>query len=340
MKINIRLWLGSMGSVLLWAAAVCSLQAQTPTNCGLASPLPIFPAVTSTNNNGVQIGTNAAADALLFRLPAGRLSLDLDGAPTTYGVLDQGIDDLCNGLSPLSPPECRGVAQRGACFAACRAAIRAWDRTPAGARSLFCSIGVGGGCGPSFSAPLQPPPNDLFFVSQTSVKYAAPPGAPSNWLETQAAQLDSLQVPYFVLPPRMRAQPFDASPGDAGVMIRTDRPHDPVFFIIGDGGNNSQIGEASARAHQLLSTTGVLPTRQTTNAFGQPVSRVWADAPPTLAVAIFRHTSQRPGGTGSLISLTPETINAWIQQTGAAGLARLGGAEALAHCAPPVRPPS
>ncbi len=316
-------------AALLFGAPVKS-NADAPPQCGIVAPVIRFPA----NDQGVQIALSTTADTLLFRLRAGQMSLDLDGNEHTYGVKDQGIDGICNGLSALNPAECAGKTPRGECFTACQSAIRAWDGTPETAKKLFCSVGLGSGCGADFSAPLQSVPNDGFFVSETSTKYAPPPQAPSNWLQTQAAQIDPLTVPFFVLPPALRKLPFDASPGDAGVMIRIDGARPPVFFIIGDSGNNGEIGESSARLHQLLSISGVLPTKPQTSAFGQVVNRLTMESPPEVAVAIFRHSSKRPSGTGSLIGLTSDTVMDWINTIGAERLQRLGGVDALVRCAP------
>jgi hypothetical protein len=262
------------------------------------------------------------------------MSLDLDGNEHTYGVRDQGIDGICNGLSALNPPACAGVTPRGACFAACQKTIRSWDRTPGTAKELFCSVGLGSGCGATFSAPLQSAPNEDYFVSETATKYHSPPNGPNDWAETQAAQIDPLKVAYFVLPPKLRKLPFDASPGDVGVMIRTDGSRPPVFFIIADSGNNNELGESSGRLHQLLSTSGALPTKPAISAFGDKVIRLWMDASPAVVVAIFRHSSDRPNGTGNMVNLTPETITDWIDRTGADRLNKLGGPAALLACAP------
>ena len=315
-----------LAGLLVAASGTAAVAAQ----CGITGPAVRFPA----NAQGVAIATSATADALLFRLRPGQMSLDLDGNEHTYGVRDQGLDGICNGLSALDPPDCAGVTPRGRCFAACQAALRAWDRTPDGARRLFCSVGLGSGCGATFSAPLQTGDNAAFFVSETATKYAPPPGAARTWIQTQAAQIDPLAVPFFVLPPALRRLPFDASPGDAGVMVRTDGARPPAFFIIGDSGNNGEIGESSARLHQLLSRSGTLRTKTETSAFGESVARTAVDGSPEVAVAIFRHSAVRPGDAGSLIQLTRDTVVDWINRTGADRLARLGDADALIACAP------
>jgi hypothetical protein len=322
--------LGLYVAVFLSVTAPASLAAE----CGVTSPPLTFP----QNRDGVEVAVSSTADALLFKLRPGQMSLDLDGNAHTYGVHDQGIDGICNGLSALNPPQCAGVTPRGACFQACQKAIRDWDGTPEDAKSKFCSIGLGSGCGSTFAAPRQMPPNEEFFVSATSTKYVRPANSPSDWFQTQAAQIDPLVIPFFVLPPAMRRLPFDASPGDAGVMIRADKAKPPVFFIIGDSGNDGEIGESSAKIHQSLSLSGQLPTKEEISAVGQRVDRVAAPASPGVAVAIFRHTSKRPNGVGSAVDLTPETIMDWINTTGAAHLDRLGGAETLLGCVAGLSP--
>jgi hypothetical protein len=317
--------------VMALLAAVSSVaHAAPPARCGITSPPNRFP----NNDSGVQVALSETADALLFRLRSGQMNLDLDGNAHTYGVKDQGLDGICNGLSALNPPQCAGQTPRGACFSACQKALRDWDGTPEGAKRQFCSVGLGSGCGPTFVAPRQAAPNQDFFVSETATKYVRPPNGPADWVATQAAQIDPLTVPFFVLPPAMRGLPFDASPGDAGVMVRVDNAKPQVFFIVGDSGNNGEIGESSARLHQLLSVSGVLASKEDTSAFEQKVERLEMEKSPEVAVAIFRHSSKRPNNKGSLIDLTPETIIDWINKTGTDRLEKLNGSAGLLECTP------
>lgn len=155
-------------------------------------------------------------DTLFFKTSA--ISLDLDGAPRTYGVRDQGLDSICNGLAPLRPVECKGK-NRGACFSACTAAFREWNGNPATLDKSMCSIGLGGGHCSKPQVRLQSSPDQAWFVSETSVHPKPPADAPSGWRTTQAAQLDSLQIPYYVITGGFRKLPYDATPGDVGIIV-------------------------------------------------------------------------------------------------------------------------
>ena len=87
-----------LGVILMAALVSMTAGSQAAPKCGISSLPTKFPA----NENGVQIATSTTADALLFKLRPGQMSLDLDGNAHTYGVKDQGIDTLCNGLSALT----------------------------------------------------------------------------------------------------------------------------------------------------------------------------------------------------------------------------------------------
>jgi hypothetical protein len=81
----------------------------------------------------------------------------------------------------------------------------------------MCSVGLGGGgCGIP-KVRLQSAPNQDWFVSETSVHPAPPAGTSlAQWLRLQEGQLDSVEIPYFVIPGGFRGLPWDASPGDVG----------------------------------------------------------------------------------------------------------------------------
>ncbi|MBK8211805.1 MAG: hypothetical protein IPK78_19510 [Rhodospirillales bacterium] len=115
------------------------------------------------------------ADDTLFFASRG-LQLDHDGSPEAYGVRDQGLEGICNGLAPLRHSRV-SRSQSGACFKTCQSAFAAWSRNGAQVETLgdsMCSIGLGGGgCSPP-SVRLQPPPRQDWFVSETSVRVAPP----------------------------------------------------------------------------------------------------------------------------------------------------------------------
>lgn len=283
--------------------------------------------------------------ALLFKIS--RLVMDLDGAPTTYGVRDQGIDGICNGIAAYTaPPICRSDVNAHGCFAACQAAVRDWNtpkkegdkpRTESAAKRLFCSVGIGSGCGPSFNFSIQPPEDSesSYFVSSTSLHYKEPVGQQrSVWQRTQDAQLDATKVPYFSLPPQLRLL-YGVQLGDVGVMVRTDEPNgQPVFFIMGDGGSGKSVGEVSGNVRQQISALRELPQKKQVNAFGNLVNRVVAPSPPPVAIAIFPGTNKLVPKTRNFVDLNQENINDWIELNGKSGLDSIGGIKPLILCAP------
>jgi hypothetical protein len=268
-------------------------------------------------------------DTLVFR--TGSLELDIDGSPDAYGARDQGLEDICNGLGPLEPPRCRGKNQ-GECYGHCRTAFRHWDGKPETLGSLMCSIGLGGGGCSEPEVRLQPSPRQDWFVSETAVHSAHPSGvAPAGWVRSQAAQLDTSQIAYFVIPARLRRLPWDATPGDAGVVIdrRTGRQ---ATFIIGDTGGALDEGSARLLAH--LRGLATLPLRKKTNAFGEEVRRLVGAVEGDFAVGIFRHTAKLNRSSSSLLlDLTADQINAWAETTAQGRLAALGGPDQLVACA-------
>src|SRR5688572_3310378 len=250
-------------------------------------------------------------DALLFATP--NIELDIDGSPRAYGVRDQGTENICNGLGPLSPPQCRGKNQ-GPCYAHCQAAFRAWNGRPEDLKDVMCSIGLGGGHCDEPGARLQSPPNQDWFVSETSVHPARPASEPAaGWLRRQEAQLDPNLLPYFVIPNGFRHLPWDASPGDVGAVV--DPAGRSFAFIIGDTGG--RLNEGSARLLAAIRGLERLPTHRKRNAFGVEVDRLTGAVAGDYRIAIFRHTSRRPGGQGSSLSLTSAEIPAFIESVAA-----------------------
>jgi hypothetical protein len=264
-------------------------------------------------------------DTLLFTTSS--LALDIDGHPRAYGVRDQGTENICNGLAPLRPPRCHGRV-RG-CTPECRAAFRQWNGRPQDLRLVMCSVGLGGSDCHEPHVHLQPAPDQEWFVSETSLHPAPPAGTLlAQWLPRQEAQLDSLQIPYFVIPGGFRRLPWDASLGDVGVVIAADG--NAIPFIVGDAGPS--LGEASAKLLARLRGVDHLPTSQAANAFGVQVDRLGGAMNGDFRVAIFRHSAQRIPGRSNVLSLGTGEIPGFIERVARERLGPVGGAEGVRRC--------
>lgn len=284
---------------------------------------------------GVELGAFAgkrvvvANDTLFFRTAS--LALDQDGSPEAYGVRDQGTEFVCNGLGPLLPPECRG-RNRGACFTACQSAFAGWSRAGADIATLpdvMCSIGLGGGGCSRPAVQLQAAPRADWFVSETSVRSAPPAGTPeAGWSRSQAAQIDPTRIAYFVIPGAFRRPPWDATPGDAGVIVDMGSGR-AVNFVIGDTGG--ALDEASNVVHARLRGTATPPITRRTSALGEAVDSYRTGMNGDFRVAIFRHTS-RLKPRSSMLALTAEEIGPWIDTTAQARLAAIGGLDRIRAC--------
>jgi hypothetical protein len=271
-----------------------------------------------------------AHDALFFRTDT--VQLDIDGSPSAYGVRDQGLEDICNGLGPLQPPQCKGK-NKGPCYAACQQAFREWSGDPATLGQSMCSIGLGGGgCAPP-RVRLQPEPRQQFFVSESSVHLKVPPSAQiSSWVGKQEAQLDSLTVPYFVIPSGIRKMPWDATPGDVGMIIKQPGG-DPIPFIVGDVGG--ALDEASAKLLASLRGLDGLPRNSKHNAFGEHVERLVGAMYGDFRVAIFRHSAPYASAThqGALVlDKSGAELADFIRDTATTRLQAIGGTQRLIGC--------
>jgi hypothetical protein len=272
-----------------------------------------------------------AQDTLFFRTE--NLELDIDGSPLAYGTRDQGLEDICNGLAPLLPTYCRGRVQ-GECYAACRAAFRQWDGSPATLGNSMCSVGLGGGgCSPP-EVQIQFAPASDYFVSETSVRSKAPPGvALSQWVRRQGAQLDSAAISYFVVPGRFRALPWDVTPGDVGVVLKQPGG-EALPFIVGDTGG--ALDEGSAKLLAELRGLQQLPRVQKKNAFGIEVNRLRGAMTGDFRVAIFRHsaTFESPQHRQRLvIAMSAADLPDSIRKAALARLQALGGSQKVIDCA-------
>ncbi len=193
----------------------------------------------------------------------------------------------------------------------------------------MCSIGLGGGGCASPRVRLQDPPRQDWFVSETSVRLSPPGGRPRpGWTSSQAAQVDPMQVPYFVIPNRFRQPPWDATPGDAGVIVDASSGRS-VPFVVGDIGG--ALDEASAAAHARLRGTATPPKTQRTSALGETVDSFRAGLTGDFRVAIFRHTSRRQGSSLTL-DLTAAQLSPWIDTTVESRLQAIGGLDRVRAC--------
>jgi hypothetical protein len=275
-----------------------------------------------------------AGDTLFFK--TGDIQLDIDGSPSAYGVKDQGIEDICNGLGPLRPPECRGKVS-GSCFAACRAAFRQWNGDLKTLGGVMCSIGLGGGGCSTPDPRLQAAPREEWFVSETSVRVTPAAGTTlTAWTKTQPAQLDSLTISYFVIPSSFRSLPWDATPGDIGVVVDNASGRE-VAFIIGDIGG--KLNEGSAKLLAGLAGIDKLATETKTNALGVPVERLKGARSGDFRVAIFRHTApllpKEQRGRALVLDKTAQELPDWITKEVRQKLDAIGGGARVIRCTDP-----
>jgi hypothetical protein len=242
------------------------------------------------------------------------LELDFDGDARAYGVRDQGREDICVGLAPLAPPACRGKFT-GACYPVCRQAFAAWSRAghdPATLPATMCSVGLGGGGCSEPRVKLHAPPDQDWFVSETSLKTAPDAAAtPPGWTLGQSAQLDPEQVRYLVLPGRLTRPPWNLAFGDVGVAM-AGPAGEPVPFIVGDGGG---LGEGSVALLARLSPNR--PPRLTpgTSALGETVPRYRSGVVGEFRFVIFRHTARLAGAHPPMTALPASKLMAWVDQT-------------------------
>lgn len=298
--------------------------------CGVCRDGTVLP-----DNSGKHVVT--ANDALFFQTRD--LQLDVDGSPAAYGSKDQGLENICNGLGPLLPPECRGNAQ-GPCYPACQAAFRQWNDAKVGPRGLgrfMCSIGLGGdGCA-SPQVRLQEPPREEWFISETSVRVRPPERTPlAQWIQTQPAQLDSQAIPYFVIPASFRRPPWDATPGDVGVVIDLPSGRE-ASFVVGDVGG--VLNEASARLLATLTGSERLPTQMKVGALNVPVARLVGARSGDFRIVIFRHTApllpKTERGQSLVLSKTAQSLPNWIRNTTRQKLELIGGQQRVVDCTSP-----
>ena len=92
---------------------------------GLSNPLQaqLCQGVAQLQNHSDK-GIRLKDDTLLFSTDI--LKIDIDGSKRSYGVHDHGVENICNGLSPISPASCQNVVRQGSCYAHCRKKFKEW----------------------------------------------------------------------------------------------------------------------------------------------------------------------------------------------------------------------
>ena len=301
--------------------------------------------------NGKKIGL--CKDTLLFITNV--LAIDIDGSKYSYGMHDQGVENICNGLSPIAPSRCQNTYQQSdkgnGCFKYCVQKFKEWHESGRDIDKLgefMRSIGLGGSCGVIPKVMLQPYPNTEMFVSHTSVRYGPwVKGQPVELIERQEAQIEPFEVPFFVIPGKFRNQQWDATPGDYGVAIHAQDPKRFVLFVVGDVGGN--LNEGSAKLHELLRGKKLSP-HMMKNAIGKVVAR-YGDislnkfddgSDLDLRIAIFRHTSSYDKRmSGEVIILqdahNQEELIEMIARRANEELNKFGGVEAVLACTEQIK---
>lgn len=296
------------------------------------------------NFNGKAIGLKD--DVLLFSTNV--LKIDIDGSKRSYGMDDQGVERICNGLSPISPKRCQNTFQRrsNGCSKHCVAKFKEWRKEsgkPEDLKLYMRSIGLGGGHGSVPDVQLQEPPNETMFVSHTSVKYGPwKRGGSTDLISKQSAQIEPFDVPFFVIPGKFRKNPWDATPGDLGVAVHAQDPSRYALFVVGDTGGN--LDEGSAKLQELLRGKALVP-KQRTNVFGKLVddfsNHSYSYFAPQqqldLRVAIFRHTSSydRASSGKVLVLQNVQSQTEMLEFVNIEGKKRLdafGGPEMVVSC--------
>ena len=223
-----------------------------------------------------------------------KLKVDIDGSRYAYGIADQGVEHICNGLSPVEPKRCQNVPQtnKNGCLGHCKKQFKEWYKNGHKLEKIndyMRSIGLGGSNGSRVELKLQEN-NNTMFLSHTSVSY----NREESNLTEQEAQIESFSVPFFVIPAGLRLQPWDATPGDFGVAVHAQDSNKYAFFVVGDIGGN--LDEGSVKLQELLGKKGGVSVP---NIFGKKVDRYGNNTLDKfnntkkldLRIAIFRNTS-------------------------------------------------
>jgi hypothetical protein len=290
---------------------------------------------------GAQTGTIAAnvnvarlQGKVFFRTNG--LELDFDGSPHAYGARDQGEEGICNGLAPIAAP-CHGK-YKGACFKVCQNTFAEWSRNSGDPKTLpqtMCSVGLGGGGCSKPDVRLQEPPNQEWFVSETSLKTSPQSGPLSaEWLRGQAAQLDPGPIKYLVAPGRLTQPPWNVKLGDVGIAYYVGDKK-PVAFIVGDGGG---LGEGSVSLLAALRSDHPPKLKAVESALGEQVMRYTSGVAGEFRFVIFSGTAINVSGTVNVTTKTSGELSGWIDSTAQKVLEASSSLDEIAACSTIVSP--
>ena len=284
---------------------------------------------------GAQSGTIAKGVSVV-RLPGkvffrtNGLEVDFDGSPHAYGVRDQGEEGICNGLAPLASP-CHGRYD-GECFKVCESTFAAWSRNsgdPGTLPKTMCSVGLGGGGCSKPDVKLQSPPNQEWFVSETSLK-TSPPSGPvtAGWLAGQLAELDPGAIKYLVAPNALMRPPWNVKLGDVGIAYYPpDRK--PVAFIVGDGGG---LGEGSVSLVSSLRPDHPPKLKPVVSALGEQVMRYTTGVAGEFRFVIFAGTAATVPRFPLVTAKVADHLSNWINSTATTALRTSGSLYEIAAC--------
>jgi hypothetical protein len=243
--------------------------------------------------------------ALVYSTPI--LKVDADGAPSAYRLDGQGLSFTCDGVAAIENGRKIGTDDpqwQKKCRSAWNAARESGD---------YSKIEIFGFATDAMGAPLIQRDADALastaFISTTFVNVLdAPEG-------TQRRYIDSLKIPYVVIPERIRQM---YSVQDAAVAA-VWRPHTQTltFAVFGDTGG--KFDEASIRLHQDLHNSPLVKQ------FG--AIRARRNIEDSVVVALFpaRSTHAR---------LDAAAWRSEIVREGSAALEQWGGPERLKKCGP------
>lgn len=173
--------------------------------------------------------------AVLFE---SQMQVNTDGAPDSYHPDDIGITHICNGVSVGA--SCSWKAKCLDDFNKAKA-----EGFGGGTKICFFAMATNSSGIPLIQGPDDPKPG--YFVSTTALKQ------PGSAVKTPAAQLDSNEIPFAVVPGPWQKSSGGKYPklGDYGVAYRKSTGK-MEYFVVGDVGPAKKLGEGSVALHLSL----------------------------------------------------------------------------------------